>query len=68
MRSMACHVWNNGTDIGLNSNRDRVKILWDVSIQMDHVIKHRQPDIVVVEKNNKKALLTDIAVPGDTRV
>ena len=46
---------------------DKVKILWDVSIQTDHVIEHRRPDIVVVE-NNKTALLIDIAVPGDTRV
>jgi len=45
-----------------------VKILWDVSIQIHHVIEHRRPDIVAVEKDNKTALLVDIAVPGDTRV
>jgi len=32
---------------------EKVKILWDVIIQTDHVIEHRQPDIVVVEKDNK---------------
>jgi len=49
---------------------DKVKILWNVglSIRTDHVIKHRRPDIVVVEKVNKMALLIDIAVPGDIRV
>jgi len=35
---------------------------------MDRVIEHRWPDIVVVDKDNKKALLIDIAVPADARV
>ena len=39
----------------------------NVNRQTDHVIKHRRPDIVVVE-DNKMALLIDITVPGDTRV
>jgi len=39
----------------------------NVSIRTDHVIEHRRPDIVVLEKDNKTALLIDIAVPGDTR-
>jgi len=32
------------------------------------VIEHRRPDIVVVEKDNKTALLIDNAVPGDTGI
>jgi len=47
---------------------DSVKILWDMNIQTDHVIEHRRPDIVVVDKHNKRALLIDIAVPADARV
>jgi len=47
---------------------EQVKIICDVSIQTDHVIEHRQPDIVVVEKDNKMALLMDIAVLEETRV
>jgi len=43
-------------------------MLWDVSIQMHHVIEHRRRDIVAVEQDNKTALLIDIAVPGDTIV
>jgi len=31
------------------------------------VIEHRRRDIVVVEKDNKTALLIDIAVFGDTK-
>jgi len=45
-----------------------VKILSDMNIQTDHVMKHRRPDIVVVDKDNKRALLTDNAVPADARV
>jgi len=45
-----------------------VKILWDMNIQTDHVIEHRRPDIVVVDKDKKRALLIDIAVPADARV
>ena len=44
-----------------------MKILWDMNIQMDHVIEHRRPNIVVINKD-KKALLIDIAVPADARV
>jgi len=43
-----------------------VKILWDMNI---HVIKHRWPDILVIDKNYKRALLLiDIAVPADAGV
>ena len=45
-----------------------MKIPWVISIQTEHVIEHRQPDIVVVDKDNKRALLMDIAVPADARV
>ena len=47
---------------------DSVKILWDMNIQTDHVTEHRQPDIVVIDKDNKRALLIDIAVPADAKV
>jgi len=47
---------------------EKVNILCEVSTQMDHVIEHRRPDIVVVEKDNKTSLLIDVAVSGDTRV
>jgi len=45
-----------------------VKILRDMNIQTDHVIEHRRPDIIIVDKDNKRALLIDIAVPADARV
>ena len=45
-----------------------MKILWVMHIQTDHVIEHRRPDIVVIDKDNKRALLIDIAVPPDATV
>jgi len=46
---------------------ESIKILWDMNIQTDHVMEHRRPDIVVVDKDNKRALPIDIAVPADAR-
>ena len=47
---------------------DQVKILWDFNIQTDHVIQHRRPDVVLLDKTKKMCHLIDIAVPGDIRV
>ena len=38
-----------------------VKILWDMTIQCDHYIEARRPDMLVVEKISRKALIIDIA-------
>ena len=43
--------------------KDIVKILWDVCIQVDRQIEHRRPNIVVMENNTKKCLIIDIACP-----
>ena len=47
---------------------EEYKILWDFSIQTDHVIKARRPDMIIVEKKNNKCQIIDFAVPFDTRV
>ena len=47
---------------------ERCKILWDMTIQCDHIIEARRPDIVVVEKDSNKAIIVDIASPWDHRV
>ena len=44
------------------------KTLWDFSIQTDHVIEARRPDMIIVEKKNNKCQIIDFAVPFDTRV
>ena len=38
------------------------------SIQCDHTIAARKPDIMVGEKENNKAIIVDIASPWDHRV
>ena len=43
------------------------KILWDFSIQTDHVIEARRPDWVVVDKE-RICKIIDFAVPGDSRI
>ena len=47
---------------------ERCKILWDMTIQCDHVIEARSSEIVVVEKESNKAIIVDIASPRDHRV
>ena len=44
------------------------KILWDFSIQTDHVIEARRPDLVVVVKTERSCKIIDFAVPGDSRI
>ena len=43
------------------------KILWDFSIQTDHVLEALRPDLVLVDKE-KISEIIDFAVPGDSRI
>ena len=45
-----------------------VKLLWDMNIQCNNVVEGRRPDISVVRKEEKKGMIVDIAIPGDSRV
>ena len=44
------------------------KILWDFSIQTDHVRETRRPYLVVVDKKQRSCKIIDFAVPGDSRI
>ena len=44
------------------------QILWDFSIQIDHVIEARRRDLVVVDKKKRSCKIIDCAVPGDSRI
>ena len=44
------------------------KLLWDSTIQCDHMIDTRRPDIVVDDKVKKETMITDMMIPGDSRV
>ena len=46
----------------------KVKILWDFEIRTDHHIQARRPDIVLQDKEKKKTLIVDIAVPEDRNI
>ena len=46
---------------------ERCKILWDMTMQCDHLMEARRPDIVVVEKENNKEIIVDIASLCDHR-
>ena len=39
------------------------KILWDFTIQCDHMIEARGPDIVVVDKVKKETMIIDVTIP-----
>ena len=42
--------------------------MWDFSIQIDHVIEARKPDLVVVDKKRRTYKIIDFAVPGDSGI
>ena len=44
------------------------KILWDFSIQTDHVIEAWRPDLVVVDKKEINCNIIDFEVSGDNRI
>ena len=44
------------------------KILWDFSIQTNHVIEARRVDLVVVDKKERSCKIIDFAVPADSRI
>ena len=47
---------------------EEFKLLWDYDIKTDKVIKERRPDLVIVKKKARQALIVDVAIPGDSRV
>ena len=47
---------------------ERCKILWDLPIQTDKVVEHRQPNIVCIDNVAKSCLIIDIIKPGDQNI
>ena len=43
------------------------KLIWDMNIQRDNVIVERRPDVVILNKMEKTAIIIDVAIPGDKR-
>ena len=44
------------------------KLIWDMNIQCDRIIVERRPDIVIGNKMEKTATVTDVAIPVDKRI
>ena len=57
-------LWYEHEPENVNEN-ENFKILWDFTIQYDHIIEARRPDIVVVDK---ETMIIDMAIPGDKRL
>ena len=43
------------------------KILWYFNAQTDHIIEHRGPDVIIVDKTNRKVQILDLTVCADHR-
>ena len=59
--------WYEHVPEGVVENEE-VKVLWDINVQCDNVIEASRPDIIVIDKKERKGLIIDIAVPADVRV
>ena len=44
------------------------KLISDINMQYDNVTVERRPDIVIVNKMEKTAIIKDVAVPWDKRI
>lgn len=47
---------------------DQARIMWDFQIQTDTLVTANQLDIGVVDKRQKKAVVTDVAIPSDSNI
>lgn len=47
-------------------DNNRIKIRWDLQIQTDRQVPANQLDFVVVDKDQKIAVLIDVAIPNDS--
>ena len=46
----------------------QAKILWDFWIQTDKMVIANQPDIVLVDKHQRTAVVIDVAIPSDSNI
>ena len=47
---------------------DSWKILWDFTLQTDHVLQAGRPDMVIIDKTKNKCKIIDFACPFDSRI
>ena len=56
------HMWQH--KVGTVLENETSKIVWDT----DHVMNHHCPDIVLIDKVDKRVKIIDIAVPWDANI
>ena len=44
------------------------KMLWDFTIQTDHIIETKRPDMAIIDKTKNECKIIEFACPFDTRV
>ena len=47
---------------------EKVRVLCDTNVQRDNAIEARRPDIIGIDKKERKGIIIDIVVPADVRV
>ena len=43
-------------------------MLWNINVNCYNVIEARRPDIILIDKKERKRIIIDTAVPADVRV
>ena len=68
-KSYSCHEvkWYDREPENVTEN-DNCKSLWDFTIQSDHAVQPRRPDILVINKRGKTYQLINVAYPADRTV
>lgn len=46
----------------------KIKILWDFKTQTDKLVGANRPDIVVMDKHRKRAIVNNVAIPSDSNI
>ena len=46
---------------------EELKVLWNINVQCDKVTT-RKPDIILIDKKERKGTIIDVAVPADVRL
>ena len=47
---------------------EEVKVMRDINVQCYNVIEARRPDIIFIDKKERKGIIINMAVPADVRV
>ena len=47
---------------------DSHKLFWDITIQTDHLIPTRRPDLIIIKKRKRICKIVDFAFPADHRI